>query len=141
MVEEELVTAWSTQLSITEKNPDLGSRSVGIVGVDLDDHGNLVWGISLEGDMIDNDLVLTDTGSLVDSPVNDILGDALGTGFFERGKESGVRCGIRTTLLRSDGDFSDELPCRLRLLEGCDLAFREEPLATHRRRKVKVLAV
>ena len=117
VIEQELVAAGSTELGITEKNADLGRRPVRVVGVDLDDHGNLVRCIALEGDVVDDRLLPADACALVDRPVNDVFGNTLGTGFFKRGEESGVRCRIRASLSGGDGDFPDELARRLGLLE------------------------
>ena len=112
VIKEELVTTWCAELSLAEKDTDLGSRAVGIIGVDLDNQGHLVRGISLEHNVVDNRFLSTDPGAFVDCTVDDILGNAFRTRFFKRCKEAGIRGGVRTTLPCGDGDFADELARR-----------------------------
>jgi len=131
MVKEELVAAGSTELSVTEENADLGGRAVGVVGVDLDDHRHLVGCIALEHNVVDDGLLTADSGPLVDGSLDDILGDALSTGLFQRSEEAGVVLRISAALTGGDRDFTDELAGGLRFLERRDLALREQPLATH----------
>ena len=138
MIEEELVTAGGAKLAVPEENTNLGSRPVGVVGVNFDNYRHLMRGIPLKGDVIDDRLVLTDPGPLVDGPVDDILGDALGPRFFKRGKEAGIRGRIGTTMAGGNGDFPDEFARGLGLFKRGDLALGEEPLTTHGRKKLKV---
>ena len=112
VIKEELVTTWCAELSLAEKDTDLGSRAVGIIGVDLDNQGHLVRGISLEHNMVDDRLLPTDPGPFVDRTVDDILGNAFRTRFLKRCKEAGIRGGISTTLPCGDGAFPDELARR-----------------------------
>ena len=88
MVKEELVATRRAELAVTEEDANLGGRPVGVVGVNLDNHGHLVRGVPLEGDVIDDRLLPSDPGSLVDRAINDILGDTLGPRFLQRGEKA-----------------------------------------------------
>ena len=117
MVKEELVAAGGTELGITEKNADFRRRPVRVVGIDLDDHGNLVRRVALEGDVVDDRLLAPDASTLVDGTVNDILGNTFGSCLFKRSKKTGIRRRISASLSGGDGDFPDELTGGLGLLE------------------------
>jgi len=132
VVEEKLVAAADAELASLEEDADLGGGAVLVVGIDLDDDGDLVRGVALEDHVIEDDLFAADPGAFLDGALDDVAGDGLLARLFESCEQPGITRRVRPAEFSSDHDFFDEFTGGLRLFQRGDRSFSEEPLATHR---------
>ncbi len=123
VIEKKLVAPACTQLALFEEDADFGRGAIVIVGENLDDDGNLVGRIALEGNMLENHFLVADTGALVDGAFDGIAGDALLAGFFHRGEEAGIASRIGAAVLGSDRNFSQKFSAGLRFSQRRDFTF------------------
>lgn len=130
-VEDEFVGAGGGELALAEEDADFGGGAVGVVGVDLDDDGDVVGGAAFVDDVLEGDLFVAGTGAAVDGTLDGVFGDAFAFGFFDGGEEPGVHGGIGVAHFSGEGDFADQFGVGLPLFESGDESFRVQPLSSH----------
>ena len=135
VLEEKLVTAAAAEDAALEKDPHLGRGALVVVGINLDDNGDFVRGVTFEDDVLEDQFFVTDAGALFDGPLDHVAGDAGLFGFFDGGEESGVGPEIGTTELGGDADFLGQLTGDFAFAFVDDRALCVEPLTSHKVRK------
>ena len=132
VIEEELVAARRAELAaLLEKDPDLGSGAVVVVGENFDDHRHFVRRITFEHDVLHHELVVADARAFFDRALDDVTRDAGLARLFDDGCQPRVPGQLRPAQLRRDHDFFHELPYGLAFPQPGDFSFRMQPLATH----------
>lgn len=136
LIEDELVGSALGELSFAKEDADLGCGALDVVGVDLDDDGDVVGSAAFIDDVFEIGAVAADAGTFVDGALDGVFGDAFLLGLFDGGEEASVHGGVGTTGLGGECDFAHEFAVGLALFQAGDEPFCVEPLSSHRRMSV-----
>ncbi len=99
VLEDGVVGTGGGELALAEEHADFGGGAVYVVGVDLNDDGDVVGGAALVDDVLNGQLVFADTGARVDGALDGIFGDALFFSFSRAAKRRAFIAGSGPPIL------------------------------------------
>jgi hypothetical protein len=138
VIEKKFVAAGAAENALFEHYAHFRCGALMVVGVNLDDNGDLVGSVALEDNVFENHFVVADASAFFDGSLDDIAGDTSLFSFFNRGEEPGVARKIRTAEFGGDADFFGQLAGNFAFALVNDGAFCVEPLTSHKNKEVAV---
>src|SRR5690349_10013904 len=113
VVEKKFIAAGGAELAFTKDIPNLRSSAVHIIGVHLDNDRYFVRCVTLEGDVLHDELLVTYPGAFLNRALNYIAGDTFLAGLLNRGRKTGVTIRIGAAHFGGHHDFANDLTSRL----------------------------
>lgn len=102
-----------------------------IVRQGLDDHRNLVGGVSVKDNVFQGKLFFAGARAFFNGAFDGITSDTFSPRFFHGRRQTGICIRISPAELGGNHDFTDEFRGRLRFFQRGDRPFCVEPLSSH----------
>ena len=132
IVEEKFVAARCAKLPPLKKHAHFRSRAVQIVRECLHDYWHFVRSVAFEDKVLEHELFVTDSSTLLNSSLDGIPCHRGSAGLLHSGVEAGIAFDVRSAEFRRDHHFLYQFANNLAFLQICDFSLSMEPLSSHR---------